>query len=144
VTNEPNVECENVTNEPNVECENVTNEPAFAADVGLESPTYMKAPDQNSTNESNAGRRSRRDWHANGKPADRSQTRAARTTLRTPGTNAARTVGDSAERVHAGSGLTIVEQQNHPMGTVELHEVFPEAPPRFTSRAPIRPVPGGR
>ncbi len=36
---------------PAVDRENTTNEPTLAADVGLESPTYMTATEQNSTNE---------------------------------------------------------------------------------------------
>jgi hypothetical protein len=58
-------------------------------------------------NEANAGRRARPEWHKNGKPADRSKKRAARTKPRTTGTNAARTVGDSAELMNAGSGPTV-------------------------------------
>ncbi len=38
-----------MTNQPTDGCENVTNEPTLAADVGLESPTCMEAPEQNST-----------------------------------------------------------------------------------------------
>jgi hypothetical protein len=34
-------------NEPTFARDNMTNETAFAADVGLESPTYMKATEQN-------------------------------------------------------------------------------------------------
>jgi hypothetical protein len=59
-TNEPTDACENVTNEPTDACENVTNEPTvgreivsngslLAADVRLESLTYTKAQEQNST-----------------------------------------------------------------------------------------------
>jgi hypothetical protein len=55
----------------------------------------------------NNGRRSRRDWHKNDKPANRAKKRAAHTKPRTTGTNAARTAGDSAELVNGGSGLTI-------------------------------------
>jgi hypothetical protein len=40
-----------LTNEPTGACENVTNEPTDAANVGLESPTYIKALEQNATNE---------------------------------------------------------------------------------------------
>jgi hypothetical protein len=50
--------------------------------------------------EANAGRRSRHDWHKNGKPAHRPK-------QRTTETNAARTIGDSAELVNAGSGLNM-------------------------------------
>jgi hypothetical protein len=60
VTNEPTAEGENVTNEPTDvrdnalneatdARENMTNEAAVAADVGLESLTYMKAAEQNLT-----------------------------------------------------------------------------------------------
>jgi hypothetical protein len=42
---------ENTTNEANGDCENVTNEPPLGANVGLESPTYVKTPMQCSTNE---------------------------------------------------------------------------------------------
>jgi hypothetical protein len=194
VTNEPTVVRGNVTNEPTDVRENVTNEPTdfhgnatneptapehnstngttLSAGVGLESPTYTKAPDQNSTNEptlaalrdggrgvettarindwddseeidrqkavewireelaetaafraekvrqsieesrkeakeANAGRLSRRGWHENGKPADRPNERAERAKPRPTETNAARIVGDSAELVNAGSGLTM-------------------------------------
>jgi hypothetical protein len=48
----PIANAENVTNEPTDARENVTNEPTLAADVGLESPTYLKTPEQNSTIES--------------------------------------------------------------------------------------------
>ena len=60
---------------------------------------------------SNAGRHSRRDWQKNGKPADRSKARDERDKTRTTGTNSARTVGDSAEPVNAGSGVTVVEER---------------------------------
>jgi hypothetical protein len=49
VMNEPADACEIVTTEPTADRENVTNEPTLAADVGLGSPTYMKAPEQNLT-----------------------------------------------------------------------------------------------
>jgi hypothetical protein len=62
---------------------------------------------RNEVKEANAGRRSRRDLHKNGKPADWPHKRAARTKPKTSGTNAARTVGNSAELVNAGSGLTV-------------------------------------
>jgi hypothetical protein len=47
--NEPTVAGEIATNEPFDVRESVTNEPTLAADVGLESPTYMKAAEQNLT-----------------------------------------------------------------------------------------------
>jgi hypothetical protein len=58
-TNEATVDAENVTNEATDAREIVTNEPTLAAGVGLESPTYMNAPEQNSTIEPDA-RRTRR------------------------------------------------------------------------------------
>jgi hypothetical protein len=48
-TNEPTDTCENVTNEPTVGREIVSNGPLLAADVRLESLTYTKAQEQNST-----------------------------------------------------------------------------------------------
>jgi hypothetical protein len=57
--------------------------------------------------EANAARRSRPEWHKNGRPADRPKKRAGRTKPRTTATIAARAVGNSAERVKAISGLTI-------------------------------------
>jgi hypothetical protein len=42
---------EKTTNEPTVDCENMTIEPTVDADVGPESPTYVKTQTQNSTNE---------------------------------------------------------------------------------------------
>jgi hypothetical protein len=53
MTNEATDAREKTTNEPTVDCEKVTNEPTVAADVGLESPTYVKALEQNATNEAN-------------------------------------------------------------------------------------------
>jgi hypothetical protein len=50
VTSEPNDAGELVTNEPNGVCENLTNEATDTA-VGLESPTYMRATEQDATNE---------------------------------------------------------------------------------------------
>jgi hypothetical protein len=50
-TNDATVVRENVTNQPSDGCENVTNEPTLAAAVGLERPTYMEAPELNSTTE---------------------------------------------------------------------------------------------
>jgi hypothetical protein len=52
-TNEPTAAHENVTSEPNDRCVNATNEPTLAADVGLESPTYIKALEHNVTIEPN-------------------------------------------------------------------------------------------
>ncbi|HEX3446838.1 MAG TPA: hypothetical protein VHS97_01215, partial [Isosphaeraceae bacterium] len=52
-TIEPTAAHENVTSEPNITCENATIEPTLAADVGLESPTYIKALEHNVTIEPN-------------------------------------------------------------------------------------------
>jgi hypothetical protein len=49
MTNESTADRESVANEPTADRESVANEATLAADVGLESPTYMKAPEQNST-----------------------------------------------------------------------------------------------
>jgi hypothetical protein len=57
--------------------------------------------------EANVGRRSRPIRHKNGKPADRHTKRAAGAEPKTMGTNKTRTVGDPANQVNAGSGLTI-------------------------------------
>ena len=54
----------------------------------------------------NAGRRGA-DWNASGRPAGRSKQRAERTIPGTTGTNAAPTIGYSAEFVNAGFGLTV-------------------------------------
>jgi hypothetical protein len=44
-------DAESMTNEATDARELVTNEPTIAADVGLESPTYIRALEQNATNE---------------------------------------------------------------------------------------------
>jgi hypothetical protein len=49
MTNEATDACENATSEPTADRETMTNEATLAAGVGLESPTYMKAAEQNLT-----------------------------------------------------------------------------------------------
>jgi hypothetical protein len=51
VTNEATDDGDIVTNEATAFCGFGMNEPMPAADVGLESPTYLNAPEQNATNE---------------------------------------------------------------------------------------------
>jgi hypothetical protein len=51
LTIEPTADREIVTNEATVDRENATNEPTIAANVGLESPNYIRALEQNATNE---------------------------------------------------------------------------------------------
>jgi hypothetical protein len=58
-------------------------------------------------NEANPGRRPRPELYKMAKPADRAKNRTARIKPRTTGTKAPRSLGDSAEKGNAGSGLTI-------------------------------------
>ena len=56
--------------------------------------------------QANASHRPRPEWHKIAKTADRPKRGAARNEPQKTGTNTARTVGDAAELVEAGSGLT--------------------------------------
>ena len=80
---------------------------ARIAPIRVETLRQLNEESRRETEEANAGSRSRPDWPKNGKPADRSNKRAEHTTPTTLGMHTARTGGDSAELVNAGSRLTV-------------------------------------
>jgi hypothetical protein len=80
---------------------------AKMATLRTESVSELNNGSRIEANEANASRRPRPEWYKKAKPADRAKKRTARTKPRTTGTNAARSLGDSAEKGNAGSGLTI-------------------------------------
>jgi hypothetical protein len=79
---------------------------ARMAAIRAEKPGELNVDSRREAQQTNARRRARRDWHKNRKRADRANERAARAEPSMTGTNAARTVSDSADLVNAGEGPT--------------------------------------
>jgi hypothetical protein len=77
---------------------------ASIAAMQAEKSRELTGESRREAKESKAARPSRRDRTKNGNTADRAMKRAAGTKPRTTGNNEARTIGDSAELVSAGSG----------------------------------------
>ncbi len=80
---------------------------ARMAEIRAEMLRKLNEKGRREAKEGNTGRRSWRERNENGNPLGRPQTQAEGIDPRMEGTNPARTVGDSAELVNAGSAVTV-------------------------------------